>query len=105
MRPGSLNVGSRARGSADTTIFVGKIASSVRAETVEALVRACGELKVRGRGTWYSGNGEEWVAASRCVLGGGRCWTVLDGAGRCWTVLDGAGPLPGSFPGAHSKTH
>lgn len=77
MRPDSLNVGSRARGSADTTIFVGKIAASVRAETVEALVRACGELKVRGRGTWHSGNGEEWVAASRCVVGGGRCWTVL----------------------------
>ncbi len=48
MRHGSVGVGSRARGSADTTIFMGKIASSVRPETVEALVGACGELKVRG---------------------------------------------------------
>lgn len=51
MWAGAMHAGVRERRrllrGADTTIFVGKIASSVRGETVEALVRACGELKVR----------------------------------------------------------
>ena len=69
MWPGSVSVGSRGRGPADTTIFVGKIASSVRAETVEALVRACGELKVRGCAT---GKVEMRKSGGvrRCVRGG-----------------------------------